>query len=132
MSLVKHQGNMVKVLVAWQNVEPKWYICTVDAGRYLCKEVTQVSLTARHRRVRTSVSQALKVCCMPWLGLDMGNTVGYPITLPTVNGGSRQNMAFSKRQVGSVTPMGDLTPLPITLLSCLLLGHWHEPNTHLS
>ena len=98
MSLVKHQGNMVKVLVAWQNVEPKWYICTVDAGRYLCKEVTQVSLTARHRRVRASVSQALKVRRMPWLGLDMGNTVGYPITLPTVNGGSRQNMAFSKRQ----------------------------------
>ena len=78
MSLVKHQGNMVKVLVAWQNVEPKWYICTVDAGRYLCKKVTQVSLTARHRRVRASGSHALNVHCMPCLGLGMGNTVGCP------------------------------------------------------
>ena len=96
MSLVKHQGNMVKVLVAWQNVEPKWYMCTVDAGRYLCKEVTHVSLTARHRRVRASVSQALKVRRMPWLGLDMGNTVGYPITLPMVNGGPGKIWLFQK------------------------------------
>jgi hypothetical protein len=101
MSLVKHQGNMVKVLVAWQNVEPKWYPC---------KEVTQVSLTARHRRVRASVYQALKVLRMPWLGLDMGNTVGYPITLPTVNGGSRQNMAFFKKTSRFGYPKGRPNP----------------------
>jgi hypothetical protein len=101
MSLVKHQGNMVKVPVAWQNVEPKWYPC---------KEVTQVSLTARHRRVRASVYQALKVHRMPWLGLDMGNTVGYPITLPTVNGGSRQNMAFFKKTSRFGYPKGRPNP----------------------
>jgi hypothetical protein len=62
---------------------PKWYICTVDAGRYLCKEVTQVSLTARHRRVRASVSQALKVRRMPWLGFDMGsNVIGKGVRSP--------------------------------------------------
>ena len=77
----------------------------VDTERYSCQEATQVSLTARHRQVRAIGSQAL--VCPPmraWVSAWV-TSLDAPITLPTVKGGS--SLSY-------------------------LLGHWHEPNTHLS
>jgi hypothetical protein len=84
MSLILHQGKFVKGTCRMAECRAK--MVQVDTERYSCQEATQVPLTARHRQVRASGSQAL--VCPPmraWVSAWV-TPLDAPITLPTVKG----------------------------------------------
>ena len=118
MSLILHQGKFVKGTYRMAECIAK--MVQVDTERYSYQEATQVSLTARHRRVRASGSQALVCPPMPCLVLGMGNTVGCPNNTSHGERGLQPKNGFFKKATSWLGyPKGQ--PIPLCQLHCLAL-----------